>query len=193
MVIHTTVGVEKANVKLDVVVVQTEELSEKCASSLYIHSMVVLTVYIRMKTMIRLFQDLITPPEKKLTARVDEMGGKAVVLGDEQALETLAEEEFILVEPDPESRRDSVPKSPAELRQEIEADPNKAIQKNAESFNRKFEIQRKRIVEEITLALSQQTSRIISATEAGPHDRVVDQVWREVSDLCMNPYLTYCP
>ena len=68
-----------------------------------------------------------------------------------------------------------------ELRKEIKSDPDEAIQKNLDSFNRKFELQKKQIVEEITRALKVEGDRIIKAGEAGPHDRIVDLVWPEVS------------
>lgn len=130
--------------------------------------------------MMELFHGLATPQEKQLAAKVEELGGEFVVVEDEQVMETLAEEEFLLVEPDPESRRDrGVLFDFAELRKEIKANPEEAIEKNAESFNSKFEIQREQIVTEITRALSQEGSRIISAAEAGPHDRVIDPVWHE--------------
>ena len=134
--------------------------------------------------MMRLFQDLITDPEKKLTARADEMGGMAAVLEDEHAMEALAEEEFVLVEPDRENRRDrSFPFNFFEVRREIKANPEEAIEKNVESFNRKFEMQKQQIVKEITLALSKEGSRIISAAAAGPHDRVVYPVWLQMFGL----------
>ena len=140
--------------------------------------------------MMRMFQDLVTSPERKLTAIMEGMGGKKVVLEDEHAMETLAEEEFVIVAPDPESRRDRrAPFNFVELQQEIRANPDDAIQKNAESFNRKFVTQKEQIVKEITLALSQEGSRIISATTAGPHDRVVDPVLYQVFDLCMTQTL----
>lgn len=180
MGVHTAVGVDKANVKLDAVIEQSEELTEKCASSLYIPSLMVLTTCIRMKMMMRLFQGLVSPLEKKLTARVREMGGTAVVLEDEQAMESLAGEEFLLVGQDMELRRDrNDPFNFVELRQEIKANVDEAIEKSAESFNRRFKIQKEQIVAEIQRALRQEGSRTIS----GPHDRVVDPVWREVPDL----------
>lgn len=129
--------------------------------------------------MIKLFRDLTTSSEKKLTARVEGMGGKAAVLDDDQKMETVVEEGYVLLDEDPESQRDrGVPFNYVEIRQEIKADPEEAIEKNAESFNRKFEMQKEQIVNEITRALSQETNRIISSAKAGPgpHDRVVDQV-----------------
>ena len=122
----------------------------------------------------RLFQDLVTPPEEGLAARVGGMGGMATIPEDEEAMEIVAEDEFITMDPNPENRRDrSFPFKFFEL---IKVNPDEAIEKNAESFNRKFEMQKVQIVKEITLALSKEGSRIISATTTGPHNRVVHPV-----------------
>lgn len=142
--------------------------------------------------MILLFQDLATSREKKLTARVEEIGG-TVILEDEQAMETLLEEEFLPVDEDPGSRRDDIPFNFVELQQEIKANPEEAIEKNAEIFNRKFEITKEQVVKEITRTLNQEGGRIISAVTAGPYDRIVDPVWREVPGLCTTRILLVAP
>jgi hypothetical protein len=64
----------------------------------------------------------------------------------------------------------------AKIQQEIQDDPAKAIEKNAESFNRKFEIQKRHIKDDIERAVSREGDRIISALEKGPHNRVLDPV-----------------
>ena len=73
---------------------------------MYTPSVVVLTTCLRMGTMTRLSQDLylITPPEEGLAERVEGMGGTATIPEDEEAMVILAEEEFVLVGPDPGSR-----------------------------------------------------------------------------------------
>lgn len=123
--------------------------------------------------MLQLFQEFVTPHQKKLAAMVETMGGE-IALKDERTMKELLREESALTT----SRS---PKSWSEvdldeLQQEIKGDPNEAIEKNAELFNRKFDIQRRQIVEDIARAISQEGDRIILAMEMGPHARIVDPV-----------------
>ena len=123
--------------------------------------------------MLQLFREFVTPQQKKLAAVVEAMGGEAA-LGDKRTMKELLREESALA-----TRR-----SPKiwgevdldELQQEIEGNPNEAIEKNAEVFNRKFDIQRRHIVEDIARAISQEGDRIILAMEMGPHARIIDPV-----------------
>ncbi|KAF9644578.1 hypothetical protein BDM02DRAFT_3074100, partial [Thelephora ganbajun] len=70
------------------------------------------------------------------------------------------------------------------LQQEINSDPDEAIEKNAEFFDRKFDIQRRQIVEDIARTVNREGDRIISAVTAGPHDRIVDpdiyNIWKDM-------------
>jgi hypothetical protein len=63
-----------------------------------------------------------------------------------------------------------------EIQHEIRDDPTEAIEKNAESFNRKFDIQRRQIQEDIERTVRREGDRIISAVTAGPHERILDPV-----------------
>jgi hypothetical protein len=87
----------------------------------------------------------------------------------------------------PESRRapEGRPFGFYELQQEVKSDPEEAIEKNAEIFNRKFDIQRRQIVEDIARAVNREGDRIISAVTAGPHDRIFDPVRSEVFGICI--------
>ena len=134
--------------------------------------------------MLQMFQEFITPQQKQLTAMVQKIGEEETVLEDDQAMERL------LVEGVESSfTTGSIPKlrcdegnsfDLASFRQEIKADPDEAIEKNAEFFNRKFDIQARQIVEDASRAIDRTSDRIITAVMAGPHDRIVDRVWGEV-------------
>ena len=148
----------------------------------------VFTICIRMDVMLQLFQEFVTPQQKKLAVMVQKMGGDAA-LEDAQAMKELAGAESALSSESghPTGRSFNF----VELRQEIKGDPDEAIEKNSQFFDCKFDIQRRQIVEDVARVLSREGDRIISAVTAGPHDRIVDPVWREVSRLCVT--FTPCP
>jgi hypothetical protein len=112
-----------------------------------------------------LFQHFMTLQEKKLAGKVEEKveerGSMDLVLGDEQTMEELVDDEFVLVTGQGPGSHSSTkpPFDFEELRQDIKANPDEAIEKNAKSFNRKFEIQTKQI--EATPAENRDGSRII--------------------------------
>jgi hypothetical protein len=137
-----------------------------------------------MDIMLQLFQDYATPHERELVAMVKKLGGSGV-LENEQAMEELAAYALAGAHAGPESRQapQGRPFGFVELRQEIKCDPEEAIEKNAEFFNRKFDIQRRQIVEDIARAVNREGDRIISVVTAGPHDRIFDPVCRKALAL----------
>ena len=189
MTIHTTVGVDTANFKLDIVNERNAELSQKYAIPPYLPRAEVLTTCVRMDLMLKLFQEFVTPQQKELAAKVKNMGGDDV-LEDEKAMEELAGAEFELTvrsggQDDAGNRFDFI-----ELTQEIKTNPNEAIENNAEFFGSKFEIQRREI-QDIARAVRREGDRVISAITAGPHDRIADQVRHQIPGLrtvCNSPW-----
>ena len=133
--------------------------------------------------MLKLFREFVSPEEKKLAVMVERMGGKAA-LNNEQSMKKLTDEEADFHTPlIPHSRRaEGHPFDLNELRDEIEGRPDEAIERNADFFNRKFNIQTRQIKEDIERAVRREGDRIVEAVTAGPHDRIVDPVWRE--DFC---------
>ena len=131
--------------------------------------------------MVQLFQEFVTPEQKKLVAMVEERGG-VEVLKNEQAMKELVEAEPALTVPSGSDGRcdGDRPFDIVELQNEVDGDPDEAIEKNAEFFGRKFDIQTRQIEESIARAVGREGDRIISAVTAGPHDRIVDQVRRGV-------------
>ena len=153
---------------------------------MYALSVEPLTTGIRVETMLKLFQEFITPEQKKAAAMVEKRGGIAI-LEDKQAMRELADVDLPFTAPSgSDSQRDEDRRlDVVELRREIEGDPDDAIEKNAESFDRKFSVQRRQIREDFARAASREGDRIISAVTAGPHDRIVDPVRHEVSSRCI--------
>jgi len=140
----------------------------------------VLTTCNRVDVMLQMFREFITPQQKQLTAMVQEMGGEEAVLENDQAIKQLEGVESSFATHPKHRRGGDNSFDPASFRQEIGADPEEAIEKNIEYFNSKFDIQTRQIVENFNRAIDRSRDRIISAVMAGPHDRVVDQVWGEV-------------
>ena len=186
LAIHTAVGVDVANLKLDAVRQQNEEITRRYIVHPCIWDADVLTTYIRMDAMLGLFKEFVTPQQKKLAAMVDSMGGDAA-LEDGQAMEELSREESALTaaHPGTRSRRnESRPFDLAKLQQEINDDPDEAIGKNAERFSQMFDVQKRQIVEDVARVVTQGTERIILAMEQGPHVRVIDPVQCHKFSFC---------
>ena len=122
--------------------------------------------------MLQMFQKLLPPEQKKIADQVEKEGGKAI-LEDEDAMCELAAK----VSPPPTSGRHGAGQFDlAELQHEIRGDPTTAIERNAEGFNRIFDVQRRQIEEEIARISHREGDRVISAVTAGPHDRIIDPV-----------------
>ena len=128
--------------------------------------------------MLELFQEFVTPEQKKLAAMVEQRGGNVAALKNEQAMRELVDAELSLTAPPGSDcqRGGDRPSDIVELQQEINSDPNEAIEKNAEIFNRKFDIQRRQIVEDLSRVINREGDRIISAVTTGPHERIIDPV-----------------
>ena len=121
----------------------------------------------------QMFQTLLTPEQKKLANMVEKKGGNAV-LDNEGVMRELVAVEVSLSSAS--GRHSNERFDLAEIQHEITGDPTGAIEKNAESFNRKFDMQRRQIQEDIARAVRREGDRIITAVTAGPHDRIVDPV-----------------
>jgi hypothetical protein len=148
MAAHTTLGVEVVIQKMDVV----DE---------------------RMNIMMQLFQEFLTPQQKMLAAKVEEMGRDAVLENEGMMKELVGVEPTL-------NAGSAPPLDLDELRKEIKRDPEEVIQMNSEFFDRKFGIQKREIEESMARVVGREGDRIISAVTAGPHDRIADPVWRDI-------------
>ena len=126
--------------------------------------------------MMGMFQKFVTPEQRQLALLVEQKGGDAAI-DNVQAMKELSDTEAAISVPSGMERHRPTKKFDlAEIQHEIRDDPTEAIAKNAEFFNRKFDIQRRQIKEDVERALGREGDRIISAVTAGPHERVVDPV-----------------
>ena len=126
--------------------------------------------------MMQMFREFTTPEERQLAVLVERKGGNAVI-DNEQAMKELSDvEASISAPPGMEKHRPAKKFDLVEIQHEIRDNPAEAIEKNAEFFNRKFDIQRRQIQEDIERAVGREGDRIIAAVTAGPYERIVDPV-----------------
>ena len=126
--------------------------------------------------MMEMFQKFVTPEQKQLAALVEQKGGDAII-DNERAMRELSDAEASISAPaGMERHRPAMEFDLVEIQHEIRDDPTEAIEKNAEFFNRKFDIQRRQIQEDVERTVRREGDRIISAVTAGPHERIVDPV-----------------
>ncbi|KAI0737618.1 hypothetical protein C8Q80DRAFT_1212220 [Daedaleopsis nitida] len=169
LAIHTGLGVDKANAKLDELGETTRRIQEK------------------MDTMVEFFKTAATPEQKEIAARVQEKGGSQAVVENDRSLRELVDlyrgTDGTADISGARVRRD-VGFDVDDLRLEIREDVEVAVARNAETFARKFEMQRKIIVDELSRVVHREGDRVIDAITAGPHDRIIDPdlhaIWKEM-------------
>lgn len=70
------------------------------------------------------------------------------------------------------------------LRAEFSENLDHVLEKNLEIFNRKFEIQKRQISEDLERIVARASDRIIAAVTEGPHDRILDtdmhNIWKNM-------------
>jgi hypothetical protein len=180
--IHTSQGIDKANVKLDAIGDSTKALNEQFGS-LYLCSDYTLTLDNRMEVIKALFQQLVSPEQKQLSELVDAKGGLNALKDDDKMLlelEKTAEKSSSAPKAEVGRARREQPKeanlSADDLRRDVLEDPNVAAEKNLVVFTRKFEAQKNQIVDELTLVIKRETDRVIQEVKGGPHERILDRV-----------------
>ncbi|GBE88956.1 hypothetical protein SCP_1403640 [Sparassis crispa] len=135
------------------------------------------------KNMLLKFMRTYVPPEQReLVALVQKKGGTKAVMDNEEVLKELhsygsrrptkagdtqnqagharGEDDFI------------------ELKSDLQQDPDEAVEKNLQTFERKFEMQKRQLIEEVERVVKRESDRIIDSVTSGPHDKVVDRGWR---------------
>ena len=130
-----------------------------------------------MEVMMEMFQKFATPEQRQLALLVEQKGGGDAIIDNEQVMRELSDAEASISAPaGMERRRPAKEFDLVEIQREIRDDPAVAIEKNAEFFDRKFDIQRKLIQEDVKRAIRHKGDRIISAVTVGPHECILDSV-----------------
>ena len=63
-----------------------------------------------------------------------------------------------------------------ELRKDIFETPDAAVKRNQTVFFRKFEEQKRQIIDELTIVVNRGSDRVIKEIRDGPHERIRDSV-----------------
>jgi hypothetical protein len=136
-----------------------------------------------MDVMKALFQQFVSPEQKKLSDLVAARGGMRALRDDDKTLSELEKAaEKASGAPKAEvgrARREKSKDTPLtadELRRDILEDPKVTVEKNLTTFTLKFEAQKNQIVDELTLVVKREGDRINQEVKGGPHERILDGV-----------------
>lgn len=157
--LHTSIGVDIANEKLD----DQEQMLKTIDKKL---------------DMIMVFRKLDTPREREVRKFIEERGGvKACVNNDEYLEELVAKSGDSLSRISGRGggsgrRSNDLPELRKRLMREIQEDIDEAFSRNMVLFERKLDMQNKQLNE----TLRQESDHVISALMAGAHDRINDPV-----------------
>ncbi|EAU90989.2 hypothetical protein CC1G_02376 [Coprinopsis cinerea okayama7 len=167
MSLHTSLGVDAANEKLD-------EQGDR------------LRVIEQKLDMIAVFRKLDTPREKDVLRFLDSHGGAKACIANDEHLEELVTRAGDNASVSRISRKDSgrrsndIPELRKRLMKELQEDIDDAFNRNMILFERKLEMQNRQLTE----AVQQQSSQIITTLLAGAHDRISDkdlqQIWKDM-------------
>lgn len=146
-----------------------------------------------MKILIALFQQLVTPEQKQLSELVDAKGGVKIFRNDDKMLLSL-EDTASRVSGTPSAKGHRTQRGKTtdtnrnadDLRNEIFEEPDAAAEKNQTVFFRKFEVQKRQIIVELTLIVKRESDRVIQEVKGGPHERILDRVSFSFAHLSAN-------
>ncbi|KAH9034700.1 hypothetical protein EDB85DRAFT_2220184 [Lactarius pseudohatsudake] len=171
---HTSQGVDKANAKLDVIGDTTRALYEK------------------INVLTAMFEQLVSPEEKRLNELVRAKGGPKEALRNDKELLSLEKEaskassapgsEWLRVTVTREKPSDANTNANDlnDLRKDIVEDPDIAVKKNENVHSRKFAAQMSQITVDVTSVVKQESDRVIQEMKGGPHDRIRDRTIHEI-------------
>lgn len=168
--VHTSLGVDSANQKLDDQGDRLQAIETKL-------------------DMIMLFRKLDTPREKDVLRFIEEHGGAKACITNEELLEELVAKsgESLSRFPgrDAGRRSNDLPDIKKRLLKELQEDIDEAFSRNMVLFERKLDIQSKQLTE----AVQDEADHIISTLLSGAHDRITDPV-RPYYVITFSIYLT---
>jgi hypothetical protein len=137
-----------------------------------------------MNVMIAMFQleQLVSPEQKRLSELVSAKGGAKALRNNDKVLLSLEEiaSKAASVSSEghrmPRTKPGDASTNADDLRKEIYEDPDSAVDKNRIVFFRKFEVQKRQIIDELTLVVTRESDRVIQVIKGGPHERILDRV-----------------
>ncbi|KAJ7131765.1 hypothetical protein C8R43DRAFT_895670, partial [Mycena crocata] len=159
--VHTALGVDAANKKLDGQDVHLRLIEDKMEA---------------------LFRRLDTPRERDVQKFIDEKGGAKMCLDSDATLQELVSRSGESLASIDSTRSGSGDLASAKkiLTKELAEDVDEALKKNMKLFDRKMEMQSK----QLTNAISSTGEHIISVLSSGAHDKILDTdlqaIWRDM-------------
>lgn len=154
---HTSLGVDAANNKLDAQNKHLREIEEKLDT-------------------IALFRKLDTPREREVQKFIDEHGGVKACLNNDELLETLVAKSGDSIPRisgrDTTRKLNDLPTIRKRLFKELVEDVDEAFSRNLALFERKLEMQNKQLTETV----QSESEHIIHTLLSGAHDRIIDPV-----------------
>ncbi|KAJ7228211.1 hypothetical protein GGX14DRAFT_346568 [Mycena pura] len=173
--IHTALGVDAANRAISAVDKTTQEMNAK------------------MDMMMKMFQQFVSPEQRDMARLIEQRGGLQACQENDKVLKELSELENKSAGAQgnlgPQSAKGSAGVNSKsgldDLKDDLMTDPDVAMEKNLTVFSRKFEVQKRQIIDELSKVVERQGDRVISAVTAGPHDKIVDpdvhKIWKEMA------------
>ncbi|KAL6303383.1 hypothetical protein BKA93DRAFT_735065 [Sparassis latifolia] len=167
--IHTSVGVHQANQKLE----DVDDIAHRIDE--------------RTRLLLDYFQVWNTPREEKINKAFMQMGSPELILDSTHYIEELLvlahdSDEDITFRPSGSER--GMQKSMEQIKQELRDAPDVAIKNNLSSFEGKFDLQRRQIVDQLSQVMHREGDRIISEVTAGPQEKIKDPdlyaIWLEM-------------
>jgi len=132
-----------------------------------------------------LFQELVSPEQKRLSELVVAKGGVKSLKGDDKMLLELEKaagnaSDVYKAEMGPrrleQSHRQDRSLTADDLRRVIFEDPSVAVEANLVLFARKFEAQKNQIIDELALVVKRESDRVVRGLKGGAHERILDKV-----------------
>ena len=149
-----------------------------------------------MDIMMAMFQQLVGPEQKELSALVTANGGVKALRNNNDmllSLEETANKSSNTPSADghraPRAKTKEAKANLDDLKNDIFEDPSAAVEKNRDVFFRKFEVQKNQIIEELKRVVERESDRVIKEVIGGPHERILDRV----SDLTPSSSTYECP
>ncbi|KIM45643.1 hypothetical protein M413DRAFT_344967 [Hebeloma cylindrosporum] len=162
---HTSLGVDAANNKLDAQSQRLRDIEEKLDT-------------------IALFRKLDTPREREVQKFIDEHGGVKACLNSDELLEELVAKSGDstprISGRDTSRKSNDLPTIRKRLFKELVEDVDEVFRRNIVFFERKLEMQNKQLTE----AIQSESEHIIHTLLSGAHDRIIDpdlqKIWKDM-------------
>jgi hypothetical protein len=127
-----------------------------------------------------MFELLVSPEQKQLAATVAANGGVRALRNNDKMLlgleSTASKAPSATLAKGHRAKPGDGIQNADDLRTDIFEDPDAAVEKNQAVYFRKFEAQKRQIIDELTFVIQRESDRVIQEIKGGPHERIRDRV-----------------